>query len=128
MKIEIQNKYNLGDKVRKYKTVPIVSETVVCPVCKGNYKAVNPNSHLDEADAELYCGCCDAGYIEVQNGTEKQLMQEVYEIMGIFISVNRNEQVEWTYHIQSVPELNGREGGFWSCTVKEDDLALVFEK
>lgn len=124
MKMELKTKFNIGDKVRCYEEKWVSDEKVVCPICKGDYEAMNPNYGFNDDEEVLYCDCCDHGYIYVNKRKEKVLGEEIYVIDRISVSVSA-EEISYYYHITSHPYLNGGKPGYISCTAIENDLVLV---
>ena len=126
MEIELNNKFNIGDLVHKYQVKSVPREKILCPVCKGNYSAPNPNYEEDDEEF-LFCTCCEKGYLSVGKVFEKHLHKDVYEVIGIKADIT-SEGVQLMYSIESRPDLNDGCYGYCRCSnVPEYMIELVEE-
>ena len=126
MKIDINNKYNIGNIVQRYIEHTVFDKEVECPICHGEWQAYNPayNGDDGEEDEVLECGCCNRGKIRVGSRVERVLEKEKYRVSRIYVSIDK-ECTEVTYSLDSTPELNGRTSVYFSCSASEDELSLV---
>lgn len=127
MKREIDNKYDIGNLVQKYKTVGAYKDRIVCPLCNGKHFVDNPNYDDDEyGNSKLECPHCkEDGYIETNYVTERVLDDEIYRIEGIHVDIRKDGSIKYTYSIHSTPELNNRTSVYISRNASEEDLELL---
>ncbi len=121
MEIRINNKYNIGDIVRRYVTQLVYDSEIVCPICKGNYMVANPNFDIiNDRNEYIYCNCCNMGRIQINSRTEKVLAPERYMVENIYICVGKTITT-YRYQLMSSPDLNDG-AGYLSTAADEDEL------
>lgn len=129
MKIEINSKYNIGNVVKKYETVGEYKGRIICPLCNGKHFVDNPKYDPYDDNFEnsnLECPHCNEdGYILTNYVTEKVLGKELYRIEDIYVSINKDGNIKYTYGLHSNPKLNNRSYGYCSCNASEEDLELI---
>jgi hypothetical protein len=130
LKIEIDSKYGIGNIVQKYRTIRECQDRIVCPLCNGRHFVDNPKYDPYDDDeyekSRLECPHCNEdGYIETNYVTKRVLDQEIYRIESIYASIRKDGSVQYTYSIQSTPELNNRDCMYCSCNAYEEELELL---
>lgn len=112
----------------------IVSESIVCELCGGKHKVLNPNYDKENIDSNKYliCPYCNSkGRIEIEKirKENKQLSEKIYIIKKIttFLSnsrdkYNREKNHQYLYYITSLPT---EKGHYFNYAFEED---LVLEK
>ena len=116
--INLNTKYKIGDKVKKYDSVGSYTDKVICPLCSGKHT-------IEFQDDYLECGCCDENgyiYIPINYKTERVLNNTIYEITGISIYIT-TDKVAYRYSIDSSPKLGSKV--YISSSAMEEDLELV---
>lgn len=127
MNIEIKNKFNIGDKVKKQKIIGTYKDKIICPLCNGKHKVNNPNYNKHQNDEEtLICEHCDEnGYISTNYTVEKIIENDIYCIDSIHITVKNDNTIKYTYGLQTNPEISKSTTFYASCSAFEHDLIPV---
>ena len=126
MKLTINSKFDIGDLVKLYGE-EIFYDEITCPFCNGRYEVMNPNSEYDDNHELDYLTCpyCDKGKFERIKSIEKILSDEIYEVIDVDITFNKNSKPKFKYYIKATPELNNKEIGYMSLWIEEEGIELV---